>query len=152
MIGLVHEMTYRVRTTEPLDPTAGSPIATTKYWQVSEATLDGDRIRAKLAATGVDWMQVGPDGFWRPDVRVQFLTDDAAVVLMYYTGLVQRTDRFVAAADADRPTDWADQYMRLAVRFDTGAARYRWLNESLFVAAGRLLGTGRIEYAIHRVT
>jgi hypothetical protein len=33
-----------------------------------------------------------------------------------------------------------------------GAERYRWLNTSLFVAKGRLLGTGHIEYAVYRVT
>ena len=42
--------------------------------------------------------------------------------------------------------------MRLAITFDTGAERYRWLNIRLLVAAGRLLGTGKIEYAIHRIT
>ena len=42
--------------------------------------------------------------------------------------------------------------MRLALCFDTGAARYRWLTTSLFVAKGRLLGTGSIEYAVYRVT
>jgi hypothetical protein len=30
--------------------------------------------------------------------------------------------------------------------------RYRWLERSLFVAAGRLFGTGEIQYAVHRVT
>jgi hypothetical protein len=100
----------------------------------------------------MDWMQVGPDGFWRPDVRAQFVTDDDAVVLMHYTGLVQRTDKFMHAAETDQPTAWDDHYMRLALRFDTGAKRYAWLNTSLFIAAGRLLGTGHIEYAVHRVT
>jgi hypothetical protein len=38
------------------------------------------------------------------------------------------------------------------VTFDGGGARYAWLNRSPFVAAGRLLGTGRIEYAVYRVT
>jgi hypothetical protein len=71
---------------------------------------------------------------------------------MHYTGLVQQTEAFKRAAEADRPTDWPDQYMRLSIRFNTGAERYHWLNTSLFVAAGRLLGTGRIEYAVHRVT
>ena len=42
--------------------------------------------------------------------------------------------------------------MRMAMRFDTGAERYRWLNTSLFVAGGRLLGTGHIEYEVWRVT
>jgi hypothetical protein len=97
-------------------------------------------------------MRVGPDGFWRPDVRAQFITADGAVVLMHYTGLVEQTERFKAAAEADQPTEWDEQYMRLSVTFDTGDARYSWLNKSLFIAAGRLLGTGRIEYAIYRVT
>jgi len=34
-----------------------------------------------------------------------------------------------------------------AVAFRSG---YRWLNPSLFVATGRLLGTGHIEYAVYR--
>jgi hypothetical protein len=152
MIGLVPEMIYRVRTTNPLSPTAGSPNGVTQYWQVSEAELDGERIKAKLASTGSDWMRMSPDGYWRPDVRAQFVTDDGAIVLMHYTGLVQQTDAFKRAAEADQATEWGDQYMRLALRFDTGAERYGWLNTSLFVAAGRLLGTGRIEYSVHRVT
>ena len=83
-------------------------------------------------------------------MHAQFLTDDAAVILMHYTGLVQQTERF-AAADADQPTDWADQYMRLAVRFETGAQQYLWLNTNLYIAKGRLLGAGHIEYEVYRV-
>jgi hypothetical protein len=90
MIGLDEEMVYRVTTTNPLEPTAGSPRAIIQYWQVSEAELVGQRISAKLAATGVDWMRVSSDGFWRPDVRAQFVTADGAVVLMHYTGLVEQ--------------------------------------------------------------
>ena len=84
--------------------------------------------------------------------RAQFITDDGAVVLMQYTGLVQQTGQFKAAAEADRSTGWDEQYMRLSITFDTGDANYSWLNKSLFVAAGRLLGTGRIEYAVYRLT
>ena len=145
-------MTYVVRTSNPLDPTTDSPHGARQYWQVSEARLEGPAITAGLAATGVDWMGVGADGFWRPDVRAQFLTDDGAVLLMHYTGLVQQTTRFAEAAEADEPTEWADQYMRLSIRFETGAPRYAWLNSSLFVARGRLLGTGHIEYQVFRVT
>jgi hypothetical protein len=42
--------------------------------------------------------------------------------------------------------------MRLSITFATNDERYRSLERSLFVAAGRLEGTGRIEYAVHRVT
>jgi hypothetical protein len=152
MLSLEPEMTYRVRTTDPLETTYGSPLTPLQYWQVSEATLIGPRIEARLAAKGCDWMRVSPDGFWRPDVRAQFLTGNGAVVFMHYTGLVEQTEAFKRAAEADQETSWADQYMRLSIRFDTGAENYRWLNTSLFVAAGRLLGTGRIEYAVYRVS
>jgi hypothetical protein len=152
IMGLHPEMMYRVRTTHPLDPTQGSPLGVTQYWQVTEAELTGDRIDAKLAVTGGDWMQMSSDGFWRPNVRAQFETNDGAIVLMHYTGLVEQTEAFKRAAEADRETQWHDQYLRLAIRFDTGAERYRWLNTNLFVAAGRLLGTGRIEYTVCRLT
>ena len=151
MIDLAFEMTYTVHTTNPLEPTAGAPLGTRQYWQVSEAKLVGERIRATLAATGSDWMSMSPDGLWRPNVRAQFQTEDAAIVLMHYTGLVEQTTKFKHAAEADEPTGWDDQYMRLSVSFETGADRYAWLNRNLFVAAGRLLGTGRIEYAVYRV-
>jgi hypothetical protein len=42
--------------------------------------------------------------------------------------------------------------MRMVVSFETGDERYRWLDESIFVARGRILGTGRVEYTIYRLT
>jgi hypothetical protein len=152
VIGLEEVLTYRVTSTGPLDTTEGSPWGARQYWEMSEATLSGERVAATLAMPGGDWMAVSDDGFWRPDVRVQFRTDDGAVILMRYTGLVEQSDVFKSAATEDRETSWDDQYMRLAVTFETGDERYRWLNESLFVARGRLLGTGRIEYTVYRVT
>jgi hypothetical protein len=119
---------------------------------MAEGTLKGSRIDAQIAMPGGDWMNVGPDGFWRPDVRVQFITDDDAAILLRYTGLVEQTAAFIDAAEAGRETDWADQYMRMALSFDTGAERYGWLNRSLFVAEGRLAGPGELEYAIYRIT
>jgi hypothetical protein len=149
---LIEEFLYRVRTTGPLKTTRGSPDGERNYWIVSDAEIEGARIKARIAAPGSDWMRVSDDGFWRPDVRVPFQTDDGETVLMHYTGLVQQTDAFKQAAEANHPTDWKDQYMRLMILFDTGAERYSWLNTSLFVAKGRLLGTGSIEYAVYRIT
>ena len=133
---LLPEFLYRVRTTGPLPSTSGSPRGERQYWIVSEAELEGERIRATLAAPGSDWMWVSDDGFWRPDVRAPFRTHDGATVLMHYTGLVEQTPVFKAAAEADRPTSWDDQYMRLMIQFDTGAPAYRWLNTSLFIFSG----------------
>ena len=85
-------------------------------------------------------MSVSSDGYWRPDVHAQFLTDDAAVILMHYTGLVQQTQRFAAAADADQPTSWADQYMRLAVRFETGRSNINMAQHQPVHRQGQTIG------------
>ena len=143
---------YRVKTTGPLKTTKGSPDGERNYWIVSEAEIEGPNVKARLAAPGSDWMRVSPDGFWRPDVRAPFQTDDGETILMHYTGLVQQTDAFKKTAEANRSTDWNDQYMRLMMRFEAGAERYRWLNTSLFVARGRLIGTGHIEYDVRRLS
>ena len=90
-------------------------------------------------------------GFGGLTFHAQFVTDDGAVILMHYTGLVEQTEPFESAAGANEPTNWADQYIRLAIRFETGAQQYAWMNTNLFIAAGRLEGTGRIEYAVYRV-
>jgi len=37
-------------------------------------------------------------------------------------------------------TLWSDQYMRMALTFDTAAENHAWLMESLYIARGRLLG------------
>jgi hypothetical protein len=41
--------------------------------------------------------------------------------------------------------------MRMAMTFDTGVEKYAWLDESLFIAEGRLIGAAELEYEIYRV-
>ncbi len=151
MISLHREMTYRFRTRGPLEPTEGSPLGTRSYFEMTEGTLKGERIDARIAMPGGDWMSRSPDGYWRPDVRVQLVTHDNATILLHYTGFVEQTEAFIKAANENRPTTWADQYMRMVMRFDTGAENYAWLNRRIFIAEGRLIGTQEIEYAIYRV-
>ena len=85
-------------------------------------------------------------------IQSAFLTESNDLILMSYTGLVEQTDAFVAAAEQDRETAFADQYMRLVLTSDTGASEFLWLTRNIFIAAGRLLGTGRIEYAVYRLS
>ena len=151
MIQLVPELIYRLRSVGPLRQTDGSPTGVRQYWQMSDAELEGPRIRARAPYPGGDWMRVGPDGFGRPDVRVQFVTDDEEVVLLHYTGLVLATDAFNRAAESSGTTDFADQTMRMSLSFETGATKYAWLNQHLFIAEGRL-NQGLVEYQVYRVT
>jgi hypothetical protein len=152
MAGLKEEMTYRIRVRGPIKTTAGSPLGERAYWEMADGELTGPRIRARLAMPGDDCFRIGPDGFGRPDVRVAFTTDDGETVLLRYRGLVQMAEAFKRAAESGGTTRFEDHYMRMAMSFDTGAPKYTWLNQSLFVAEGRLSGPKEVEYRIYRVT
>jgi hypothetical protein len=151
MIELVPEMIYWLRSVGPLETTTGAPLGARQYWQMSDAELEGPRIRAHAPYVGGDWMRVGPDGIGRPDVRVQLVTDDGAVVLLHYAGLVRATDSFDKAAATGGTTGLDEQTMRMSLSFETGAEYYAWLNQSLFIAEGRL-HDGWVEYQGYRAT
>jgi hypothetical protein len=152
LIELDYEMTYEETIEGPLGPTTGSPTGERLCWQISAATLDGPRIHAALAMAGTDWIRIGPDGIRRPDLRAQLMTDDGEPILFRYdVALIGSSTRFQAALAAGEPTEFADQYMRIAPQFEVGSGRYAWLAESLFLGRGRLAGPSRITYEIYRV-
>ena len=84
-------------------------------------------------------------------MHAQFLTDDAAGILMHYTGLVQQTERFAAAADADQPPTGPPSTSGWPCASKPGRSSIFGLNTSEYIAKGRLLGTGHIEYEVYRV-
>ena len=152
MIELDYEMTYEESIEGPFGPTTGSPMGDRLCWHITAATLDGPRIHAALAMTGTDWIRIGPDGTRRPDLRAQFVTDDGEPILFRYdVALIRSSPRFRAALAAGEPTEFDDQYMRIAPQFEVGTGRYAWLAESLFLGRGRLAGAGTITYELYRV-
>jgi hypothetical protein len=152
MIELEHEFIYRLGVRGPLEPADGSPPdGRREFWQMTSATLHGPRVRAATAMPGIDWFSPYEDGFGRPHVRLPFHTDDGALLLLEYHGIVQASAAFAAAVDNDTGTEWSDQYMRMALTFDTTSPRYTWMAQHLFIARGRLLGATTLEYDVHRV-
>jgi hypothetical protein len=152
MITLEYEMTYRETIEGPLPSTKGAPLGERLCWKISAATLSGPRISASLAMPGMDWMRLTSDGLRRQDLRVPLLTDNGTTILFHYdTGMIRATSAFLEALLNGGTTDWADQYMRVVPEFDVGEDSYAWLNQSLFIAEGRVSGPKEIEYAIYRV-
>lgn len=152
MITLEYEMTYRETIEGPLPSTKGSPFGERLCWKITAATLGGPRINANLAMPGMDWLRLDGVGIRRQDLRVPLLTDSGTTILFHYdTGLIRATAAFLEALSTGGTTDWSDQYMRMVPEFDVGPESYAWLNQSLFIAEGRVCGPKEIEYAIYRV-
>lgn len=148
---LVHEMTYHVMLRPPMEVGA-VPFGTRMFFDVIGGELEGPRIRGKFVGAGGDWMLVGADGFGRLDVRAQLETDDGAIIYMQYDGLLEMNEKFQASMESAQETQFADQYFRIAPRFETGDARYEWLNQSTFVGEGRLYPGFGVEYKVYRLT
>jgi hypothetical protein len=152
MIELEFAMIYRLEVDGPLSSAHGNDTDPARqFWQMSSATLEGPRIRATTPMPGIDWFTPFAPGFGRPHVRLPFRTDDGAIVLLEYHGIVHATEAFNEAVQGDRPTDWDDQYMRMALTFETNSRKHAWLTTHLFVARGRLRAAKSLEYEIYCV-
>jgi hypothetical protein len=144
------EFSFKVSLNPPVDFGAG-PLGQRIYFEVTDGVATGDRFNARAVGGGGDWVVVGPDGYGRIDVRLQFETDDGAHVYLQYFGLLEINQVVGQAMATGAGTSYEDQYFRTTPRFETGDPRYAWMNQGVFVARGRLCEGGGVEYEVSRV-
>lgn len=121
-IDLVH--LCRVRGTLSPMVLEGTPVGTRVVYEVTHGEVEGERLRGVSVGPGADWLLVGPDGTAMLDVRFTLQTHDGALVLVQYNG---RTDVRDGVGSAP---------VHVAPRFETGDARYTWLNRTQAVGKG----------------
>ncbi len=148
-MNLEHEFTY-VANLKPAVEIGAGPFGARSFFEVIGGAIEGKRLKGKVLSGGGDWLLMALDGFARLDVRAQFLTDDGASLYVQYNGMLEMNQRVTDALAKGVSTDYGDQYFRTTPRFETGDPRYAWLNQSVFVAEGRI-GPGRVEYKVYRV-
>jgi len=147
---LKQEFSFWVSLKPPIDFGPG-PLGQRIYVEVTGGEATGDRFKAHAVGGAGDWILVGPDSFGRIDVRLQFETDDNAHVYVQYFGVLELNQVAAQALATGAGTKFEDQYFRTAPRFETGDPRYAWLNQSVFVAKGRLREGGGVEYDVFRL-
>ena len=149
-LGLVHEFSYKASLKPPV-PIGPGPFGTRMFFEATDGTVEGKRISGTVGTGGGDWILVGADGFGRLDVRAQLLTGDGAIIYLQYFGVMEMNEKVQAFMERGEATDYGDQYFRTSPRLETGDERYAWVNQTLFVAEGRLY-PGGVEYRVARVT
>jgi hypothetical protein len=97
--------------------------------EIVRGRLEGERLRAdQLGRAAADWGLVSDDGFVRGDIRMAWKTDDGAQLYMAYVTYLDVGGHAYATPE-----------------FETGDARYAWLNRT------RLVGKGTFDPEAKRV-
>jgi hypothetical protein len=148
---LVHEFSFTVVLNDAV-PIGNGPLGARRIREVLSGEVTGDRIRGAIGTGGADWLLVGPDGYGRLDVRLTLHTHDGANIYVQYFGVIEYTDAAHAANAGERSSEWHEHYFRTCPRLETGDPRYEWVNQTLFVAQGRLHPGPVVEYQVFRVT
>ena len=110
----------------------------------------GEGISGKIYPVGADFQVIRPDGFTELEAKYAFELDDGAVIYIENIGIrfgpKEALDR-IAKGEAVDP---ALIYFRSVPKFETGAAKYRWLMQSLFIGVGARY-PDRVELDVHQV-
>jgi hypothetical protein len=96
----------------------------------------GERLSGRVLAGGADWQVIRPDGVADLDARYTLETSDGALIYVRNRGYRHgspETMRRLAAGEAVDPSLY---YMRTTPRFETGDARYAWLNRIVCLGTG----------------
>ena len=77
------------------------------------------------------------DGTMYLDLRITFETDDGAFIFGQGKG-VWRSDPEKSPRPEGEPAQYGDMYIMSTQTFETGDERYKWLNDMVFVAEGKM--------------
>jgi Protein of unknown function (DUF3237) len=113
-------------------------------------TFVGPRINASILAGSTDAVLRRHDSAIHPDVRMMLRTDDDALILVTYRGVRHGPPDVMEQIARDEPVEPHTYYQRAAMFFETGAARYDWLNRIVAVGTGRRV-PGRMIYDVYEI-
>lgn len=113
-----------------------TPWGRRRVIDVLGGSFDGPGMTGEVLPGGADWQVVHADGSASIDSRYTLRTHDGALIYIQTQGVRHGPPEVIAALGRGEPVDPADYYFRLAVRFETAAPGYLWLNHTLAVASG----------------
>lgn len=119
---------------------------------IEGGSFDGPYLRGQIVPdSGADWVKIRPDGSGILDVRFCLETHDNVFIYVYWQGRFWSAEEDAEYAldleKTDDPNGAWRYYFRAAPFFETGDARYAWLNNIVAVTKSRTGDGG----PIHRV-
>jgi hypothetical protein len=110
----------------------------------------GEGIKGTIFPVGADFQTIRPNGFTELEAKYAFEMDDGAVVYIENIGIRFGPKQLIDRIATGEIVDPALIYFRSVPRFETGAAKYRWLMDNLFVGVGAR-HPDHVEIDVHQV-
>jgi hypothetical protein len=113
-----------------------SPLGRRRIIGITGGRFSGERLSGRVLPGGADWQVIRSDGVADLDARYTLETADGAMIYVRNRGYRHGPPDIIKQLAAGQDLDPALYYMRTALRFETGDARYAWLNRIICVATG----------------
>jgi hypothetical protein len=117
---------------------------------ITGGEVKGENINGRVCAFGADFQIIRPNELIELEARYAFETDDGAVVYVENKGIRFGPIELLQKLKRGEPVDPKLIYCRTVPKFETGAEKYRWLMENLFVASAAR-HADRVVIDVHQV-
>lgn len=130
-----------------------TPAGERRIYPILGGRFDGERLSGRILPGGADW-QVVREAAGHVEMRVEarftMETHDGALIYVQNQGIRRATPEQVGRMMGGAAVDPASYYFRMTPRFETGDARYEWLNGVIAVASG-MRSPDRVVYDVYAV-
>ncbi len=103
---------------------------------ITGGRFSGERLAGRVLAGGADWQVVRADGVADLDARYTLQTGDGALIYVRNRGYRHGPADVLRKLSNGENVEPSLYYLRTTPRFETGDARYAWLNRIVCVATG----------------
>jgi hypothetical protein len=106
---------------------------------ITGGKFTGPRLSGIILKNGADWQIVSADGLAHMDTRYALKTYDGTLIYIQTRGFRYGPAGVMAEVAKGIPVDPNKYYFRVYIQFETGSARYEWLNRAIGIGAGMRL-------------
>lgn len=138
-------------TLAPAQELGDAPQGRRRIIGITGGRFSGERLSGRVLPGGADWQLVRADGVADLDARYTLETSDGALIYVRNRGYRHGSPEIIRRLASGEAVDPSLYYMRTTPRFETGDARYAWLNRIICVASGARR-TAAVDLEVFEVT
>jgi len=123
-------------TLAPPQELGDTPLGRRRIIAITGGRFSGARLSGRVLPGGADWQVIRSDGVADLDARYTLETSDGALIYVRNRGYRHASPEIMQRLLAGEAVDPSLYYMRTTPSFETGDARYAWLNRIVCVGTG----------------